>query len=87
MVNNQVMFVVHFIVKMYLYLFDIIPSTDIDECIMPLTCDHKCENLPGSFQCHCKEGYQLYGQTHCAGNMPSYFLDDFVSLDCKGMAT
>lgn len=33
---------------------------DIDECkSMPRVCEHFCENLKGSFRCHCQRGYQI----------------------------
>ena len=32
---------------------------DIDECSNGNGCDHICFNLPGSFECECREGYQL----------------------------
>ena len=38
---------------------------DIDECETPDICEHSCTNTAGSFTCSCKQGYQLYGQTHC----------------------
>ena len=30
-------------------------------------CSHQCENLPGSYRCSCKDGYQLTGD-RCKGN-------------------
>ena len=35
-------------------------SPDINECIAGTRgCSHSCINLPGSFQCSCRIGYQL----------------------------
>ena len=39
---------------------------DTDECVGGDVCDHTCVNNLGSFSCFCNQGYQLYGQTHCA---------------------
>ena len=41
--------------------------SDVDECSQNDTCDHGCINYPGSFECICRPGYELYGITHCAG--------------------
>ena len=40
---------------------------DIDECEMRDTCEHNCINSPGQFSCGCRQGFELYGETHCAG--------------------
>ena len=49
--------------------------SDVDECEAALSevssqpnnlCSHKCENLPGSFRCSCKDGYQRKGN-ECEG--------------------
>ncbi|KAM6128537.1 LOW QUALITY PROTEIN: thrombomodulin [Pterocles gutturalis] len=37
---------------------------DIDECDMNF-CEHNCTNRPGSYECHCHAGYQLFNQNHC----------------------
>ncbi|XP_064301601.1 thrombomodulin [Phalacrocorax carbo] len=37
---------------------------DIDECEMNY-CEHNCTNHPGSYECHCHDGYQLLKQNHC----------------------
>jgi low density lipoprotein-related protein 2 len=29
------------------------------------SCDQKCENTDGSYQCTCVEGYELHDRTHC----------------------
>lgn len=39
-----------------LSLFQLI---DIDECEDPDTCSQLCVNFVGSYQCKCKEGFQL----------------------------
>lgn len=44
---------------------------DIDECMeRPCEINELCENKLGSFECHCKTGFQLDKVTHaCTGNM------------------
>ncbi|CAK9805144.1 Epidermal growth factor-like protein 7 [Anthophora plagiata] len=32
---------------------------DIDECVTEKPCDQLCRNLPGTYECHCKLGFQL----------------------------
>ncbi|XP_051909309.1 thrombomodulin-like [Hippocampus zosterae] len=39
--------------------------TDIDECKNRKLCEHKCENLFGSFACSCDEGYDLFDDYMC----------------------
>ncbi|XP_019751786.1 thrombomodulin-like [Hippocampus comes] len=39
--------------------------TDIDECANRKECEHTCENLFGSFVCHCNEGYKLFDEYMC----------------------
>nr|XP_031838984.1 uncharacterized protein LOC116429789 isoform X2 [Nomia melanderi] len=34
-------------------------QTDIDECVTEKPCDQLCRNLPGSYECHCRPGFQL----------------------------
>ncbi|CAK9810229.1 Epidermal growth factor-like protein 7 [Anthophora quadrimaculata] len=34
-------------------------QTDIDECVTEKPCDQLCRNLPGTYECHCKPGFQL----------------------------
>nr|XP_033322716.1 uncharacterized protein LOC117218447 [Megalopta genalis] len=34
-------------------------QTDIDECVTEKACDQLCRNLPGSYECHCRPGFQL----------------------------
>lgn len=49
----------------------ICPFTDIDECsIMHGVCgDGECQNVPGSFVCKCKEGYETSQLMQvCMGN-------------------
>ncbi|XP_077375663.1 vitamin K-dependent protein S [Festucalex cinctus] len=41
---------------------------DIDECSdlkFPAGCNQKCENIPGSFHCTCKDGYYLSDNINC----------------------
>ena len=38
--------------------------TDIDECEMNMCHMTMCQNLPGSFECFCQEGYEMEG-TQC----------------------
>ncbi|XP_005287556.2 thrombomodulin [Chrysemys picta bellii] len=37
---------------------------DIDECEVEF-CEQLCTNKPGSYTCHCREGYRLYKQNSC----------------------
>ena len=40
--------------------FCFLPFADIDECAVGNGgCDHICVNKPGSFECQCKDGYEL----------------------------
>ncbi|XP_032690189.1 latent-transforming growth factor beta-binding protein 2 [Odontomachus brunneus] len=34
-------------------------QTDIDECAIEKPCGQLCTNLPGSYRCHCRVGFQL----------------------------
>ena len=45
------------------------PFTDIDECEVDNGgCQHKCVNTDGSFQCQCKQGFQLLADNkNCEG--------------------
>lgn len=47
---------------------------DIDECSQqPCEINEHCKNLPGSYKCHCKSGYQLDKVTNaCTGNMSKH---------------
>ncbi|KAJ7988328.1 hypothetical protein DPEC_G00322430 [Dallia pectoralis] len=36
-------------------------QTDMDECSEQQPCSHRCVNVPGSYRCVCREGYQLAG--------------------------
>ncbi|KAM7395809.1 hypothetical protein PAMA_007208 [Pampus argenteus] len=38
---------------------------DINECEIEQQCDHKCENLFGSFRCSCDEGFELHDEYMC----------------------
>lgn len=47
---------------------------DIDECLDTNGgCVHECVNLPGSFECNCRPGYQLINTTQCQGNCSEQF--------------
>lgn len=39
---------------------------DIDECEEQHGCDHICVNNPGSYECRCKEGFEMMNST-CEG--------------------
>ena len=39
--------------------------TDINECEIKKQCDHKCENLLGSFRCLCNKGFKLHRNYMC----------------------
>ena len=46
-------------------------ALDVDECERDThNCQHDCNNTDGSFQCHCKEGYEL---------------DESDGISCNGM--
>ncbi|XP_017762239.1 PREDICTED: uncharacterized protein LOC108552287 [Eufriesea mexicana] len=34
-------------------------QTDIDECVTEKPCDQICRNLPGTYECDCRPGFQL----------------------------
>ncbi|XP_067212173.1 uncharacterized protein slow [Linepithema humile] len=34
-------------------------QTDVDECAIEKPCGQLCTNLPGSYRCHCRTGFQL----------------------------
>ncbi|XP_029051203.2 uncharacterized protein LOC114879936 isoform X1 [Osmia bicornis bicornis] len=34
-------------------------QTDVDECVTEKPCDQLCRNLPGTYECHCRPGFQL----------------------------
>ncbi|KAK8704278.1 hypothetical protein V6N13_047905 [Hibiscus sabdariffa] len=46
--------------------------SDIDECKIRNPCDQNaiCDNLPGSFDCHCKGGYEGDGKSNGTGCSP-----------------
>ncbi|EOB01791.1 hypothetical protein Anapl_01576 [Anas platyrhynchos] len=37
---------------------------DINECEMG-HCEHNCTNQPGSYTCHCLDGYVVVDKNHC----------------------
>ncbi|GBP36074.1 Low-density lipoprotein receptor-related protein 4 [Eumeta japonica] len=39
--------------------FHLIGIRDSDECVTEDTCEQRCRNTIGSFQCSCVEGYEL----------------------------
>ena len=44
--------------------------TDIDECSIILPnglCQHSCRNTVGSYDCDCRDGYELFGTYLCRG--------------------
>ena len=45
------------------------PLPDDDECeaLYPCSYNADCTNLPGTFECTCKEGYRAISQTECEG--------------------
>ncbi|KAM9339190.1 thrombomodulin-like [Symphorus nematophorus] len=52
---------------------------DIDECDSEKPCDHKCENLFGSYKCSCDKGFKLIKDSKCikedvdrSGTTPPY---------------
>ena len=43
---------------------------DIDECNSTnnlTVCDQICENIPGSYKCSCKKGFNLINNRRCEG--------------------
>ena len=42
---------------------------DVDECLTDNGgCTQTCNNIDGSYQCSCQDGYQLYSDNHtCIG--------------------
>uniref|UniRef100_A0A8C5M373 Sushi domain containing 1 n=1 Tax=Leptobrachium leishanense TaxID=445787 RepID=A0A8C5M373_9ANUR len=56
--------------------------SDIDECDVPDLCgsNSQCKNIPGSYECYCKEGYRLQNGTQPwqANNMESFC----TAVDC-----
>lgn len=43
-------------------------NPDIDECMLPPFCHHRCVNIPGSYYCQCNAGFQLAADNHtCVG--------------------
>ena len=41
-------------------MLHVLPLTDVDECFLGTdTCQESCLNNPGSYRCHCREGYTV----------------------------
>ena len=55
-------------ILLYLYFYICILITDIDECAGDNNCSPNadCVNVPGAYQCQCREGYEGDGLT-CIG--------------------
>lgn len=51
------------------YILDVTNGTatcsDINECELEKQCDHRCENLLGSYRCLCDEGFRLHKGYKC----------------------
>ena len=48
-------------------------STDIDECAVNNGgCDHICTNVPGSFYCSCRSGYNLQSDRRTCRGKPDF---------------
>ena len=64
---------------MYTYSCDIF-YLDINECAEGIdNCDHNCTNTEGSFNCLCRNGYELDSDGHnCSGMYYIYFI--FVTI-------
>ncbi|XP_069818243.1 sushi domain-containing protein 1 isoform X2 [Dendropsophus ebraccatus] len=56
---------------------------DIDECKVPETCgvNSLCKNIPGSFECSCKEGYKLQHSKNTSQNKDFNFTCQAVDCD------
>lgn len=49
---------------------NIFPTTDIDECLAETECQEICINIPGSYNCSCREGYGLNSDGYsCSGTV------------------
>ena len=55
----------------------------MDECEDESSCDHVCINSVGNYTCRCYEGYQLYGLTHCAGQLTLSTLIIFATIETR----
>lgn len=61
---------------------------DIDECSDPEFlggCNQKCNNIPGSFQCHCESGYFHTNRITCEGKAPFVPAVFIVLFMCRWM--
>ena len=41
---------------------------DINECEDISVCNHNCNNTDGSYECSCRDGYELEADGGCLGN-------------------
>ena len=41
---------------------------DINECEDISVCNHDCNNTDGSYECSCRDGYELEDDGRCLGN-------------------
>ncbi|XP_014215323.1 uncharacterized protein LOC106644380 [Copidosoma floridanum] len=39
-------------------------QTDVDECVTEKPCDQTCRNVPGSYECYCRSGFELQPDRH-----------------------
>ena len=56
--------------------------TDIDECAAdtsPCPDTEICQNVPGSYQCHCAEGFTKKG-TECVGQSVAHTLQHVTAI-------
>ncbi|XP_068231428.1 hemicentin-1-like [Palaemon carinicauda] len=48
------------------FVYDDNECKDVNECVLPERCQHRCENTNGSFMCLCPPGYRLnFNQRTC----------------------
>ena len=54
-------------------------TIDIDECGGEIPCEYGCSNSPGSYECTCKEGFELNTNGYnCTG---SYLCHSSIFID------